>query len=260
MSPDEPVALVLARMTRPRRRAAEAAQQAWLATGARQALDHGGATLAIRAWGLDADRPRALLVHGWESSAGAWHALGPRLVGAGYGVIAVDAPAHGDSGGSVTDVRAMGQAVAAVARAMGPIDAVVAHSLGSPASVFAFAAGLRVRTSVHLAGPSSLLRAFDRAARLARLDEHGARVLRERFMLATGYLPAAMELDRLADGLRHPALLLHDPDDDEVPYHESEALAAAWPQARLAPVAAAGHRRMPESEAVVSRVIDFLGA
>lgn len=260
MAPGEPVELVLARMTQPRRRAADAAQQAWLATGELQGLEHGGARLAIRTWGLDAGRPRVLLVHGWESSAGAWHVLGPRLVQAHYGVIAVDAPAHGDSSGSMTDVRAMGEAVAAVARVIGPIDALVAHSLGSPASLYAFAAGLRVRTSVHLAGPSSLLRAFDRAARLARLDENGARALRERFMLTTGYLPAEMELDRLADGLRHPALLLHDPDDDEVAYRESEALAAAWPQAHLAPVVAGGHRRLPTSEAVASRVIDFLGA
>lgn len=258
MAPDEVVKLVLARMTRPRRTLADPVQAAWLATGVRGDIAHGGEALVVRSWAMDTGRPRVLLVHGWESQAGAWHAAGRRLVEAGYAIVAYDAPGHGDSGGAGTDVRAMGQALAAVARAMGPIDAVVAHSLGSPASLFAFAAGLKVRASVHLAGPSSLLRALDRAAALARLDAHGALALRERFMLGTGYAPAEMELDRLADGLRHPALLLHDPDDEEVPYSESAALAAAWPQARLAPVAAAGHRRLPESDVVVQRILEFL--
>lgn len=259
--PSEDIASqVLARLTRPRRSPVEPHQAAWLVTGEQRELAHAGAKIAVRSWAMEPGRPRVLLVHGWESQAGAWHVLGPRLVAAGYAPVAHDAPGHGASGGAGTDVRAMGQALAAVARALGPVDAVLAHSLGSPATLYAFASGLRVRASVHLAGPSSLLRAFERAAGLACLDAAGARTLRERFMLATGYAPAEMELDRLADGLRHPALLLHDPEDDEVPYAESAALAAAWPLARLAPVVAAGHRRLPESEAVAQRIVDFLGA
>lgn len=259
MAPDEALGLVLARLTRPRRSAPSSEQAAWLAGGARHDLDHGGGTLAVYRWDAAPAAPTVLLVHGWESRAGAWHVLGPRLVEAGYGVVAFDAPAHGASTGSVTEVRGMGQAVVAVARRCGQIDAVIAHSLGSPASLYAFAAGLRVRASVHLAGPSSLLRALDRGAALARLGEAGGRALRERFMLATGYAPAEMELARLADGLRHPALLLHDPDDGEVPYADSAALAAAWPHARLAPAAGVGHRRILDDEGVATRAVAFLG-
>jgi pimeloyl-ACP methyl ester carboxylesterase len=54
----------------------------------------------------------------------------------------------------------------------------------------------------------------------------------------------SMELRALADGLRHPALLLHDPADREVPYGESCALAKAWRGAKLVDMAGAGHRRI----------------
>ncbi|WP_020653429.1 alpha/beta fold hydrolase [Massilia niastensis] len=255
--------LLLQRMTRPRRMPLGEAQAALLAQAERLAFTVEGATLAGHAWGGTGPgevRPRVLLAHGWESRAAAWHAFVPVLAAAGWQVVALDFPAHGDSPGAATDVVAMGKALVTVGSRLGRVDALVAHSLGSPASLYAFAHGLDVAASVHLSGPASLVRALERAERHARLPPPAAALFRARFEDRLGHPAATMDLERLAHGLRHPALLLHDPEDPEVPYAESEALAAAWPQALLEPAPGAGHRRIIEDAALARRAAAFLGA
>lgn len=67
-----------------------------------------------------------------------------------------------------------------------------------------------------------------------------------------------MELSHLARGLRHPSLLLHDPEDREVPYEESRKLGAAWPLSTLHAVSGVGHRRILGDRSVVGLSADFL--
>lgn len=253
---------VLARMTRPRRQPLDEEGRLLLLEGVRHEVWHDGRMLVVHTFGdarpdpeSGALRRRALLVHGWESRAAGWHVLVRRLVAEGWHVTAFDAPAHGESAGEATDVVAMGRALLDVGEWLGPIDAVVAHSLGSPASLHAFAHGLRTGSSVHLAGPSSLVRALDRTACAVRLD--GAS-LRARFEALTGLDAADMELERLAAGMRHPALLLHDPLDPEVHWPESAALAKAWDGAQLEAANGVGHRKIVGDSAVVERIVGFL--
>jgi pimeloyl-ACP methyl ester carboxylesterase len=64
--------------------------------------------------------------------------------------------------------------------------------------------------------------------------------------------------DLVAPRLAVPALLLHDPSDDETPFSETVELAAAWPGARLVPVAGLGHRRLLRHPSTVSATLEFL--
>jgi pimeloyl-ACP methyl ester carboxylesterase len=57
----------------------------------------------------------------------------------------------------------------------------------------------------------------------------------------------------------HPALLLHDPTDREVPFAEAEFLAAAWPTAALTPIDGVGHRRIMQSGAAIDRAVRLIG-
>lgn len=253
---------VVGRMTRPRRQELDEAGARLLLEGVRDEVWHEGRLLVVHTFGearpdpvTGAARRRALLVHGWESRAAAWHVLVPRLVAEGWHVTVFDAPAHGESGGETTHVVAIGQALLAVGAWLGPVDAVLAHSLGSPAALHAFAHGLRTGASVHLAGPASLIRAIERTACALRVD---GQALRARFEALTGVDAADMELERLAAGMRHRALLLHDPLDPEVHWSESVALGNAWDGALLEAANGVGHRRIIGDDAVVDRIIAFL--
>ena len=76
--------------------------------------------------------PRVLLAHGWGSHAGRLTPFIPRLVRAGFGVSAFDAPGHGESRGRFASLPEFVDALMLVARSVAPV-AFLGHSLGAAA-------------------------------------------------------------------------------------------------------------------------------
>lgn len=213
-------------------------------------------TIVTWSWGHQG--PRVLLVHGWESRASHWHAWVHPLLRAGFQVTAVDNLAHGASTGDAANALLWGQGLIAIQQAFGPIHATIGHSAGSAATLYAFAHGLKVDASVHISGPSSLRRVatgFALAMGLAREDIAAFRIGLEAQL---GFPMAEMDIPALQAGLRHPALILHDPQDKEVPFTESLALNGAWPLSQLISVEGVGHRRILRSPEVIAQVVGSL--
>lgn len=235
----DPVLAMLHAMTRPQRRPGSTEEKHALAGAIRHTVEHRGLSLAAWSWGSGVP---VLLLHGWESRASHMASFVPELLRSGLRPIALDAPGHGESGGDTTNVVDYGQAVVAVAAHFGPIGGVIAHSVGSAAALHAYAQGVRVHASVQICGPTSLRRVLRRGGKAAGLDI--AEVARLEVLMAeqTGLPLEAMELTSLRSGMTHPALILHDPDDRELPVSESHSLAVAWPGSTLSLVAGLGHR------------------
>jgi len=203
---------------------------------------HKGHRLAVWRWGTEG--PLVLLVHGWDSRASHLGAFVEPLLAAGYRVLAFDGPGQGDSEGVRSNVVDLGQAILDVVEATGPVSAAIGHSMGSAALLYAFAHGLETRATVHIAGPSSLRGVLIRTAAMLELNMEQGRELISLMEGETGLPVDDMELSALAQGLRHPALILHDPEDREIPFGESERLNTAWAQATLHPMPGLGHRRI----------------
>lgn len=199
-----------------------------------------------------------LLVHGWESRAA--HLVGflLGLRAAGFRVAAFDAPAHGDSEGEKGHVAEMGKAVLAAREALGKVDGVIAHSAGSPAALYAMTHGLRVDASVHISGPASFERVLQRFAAACGLDEQGYIRFRSMVHEELGIDPQVLEEDAIVNGLSHPALLIHDEGDKEVPFEESSRLHARWTGSELMRVAGLGHRRIIQDMEVIKAAVSFL--
>src|SRR5690606_34599252 len=58
-------------------------------------------TISIKTYCWSGKKDTVLLVHGWESNAFRWKDLIEILKAADYNIIALDAPAHGDSGSKI---------------------------------------------------------------------------------------------------------------------------------------------------------------
>lgn len=239
----------------PERVALSAAEKAALAGAAEPPLRHEGLKLAR--WTLGAG-PRVVLVHGWNSRGS--HLLGfvQPLVDAGFAVTLFDLPGHGDSGGHAASVVHAGRALRTVMTTLGNVHAVIGHSMGSAAALLAFAHGLQVKRSVHLAGPSSLtpmVKGIAKAQGLGPADAAAFAGWVEGFI---GTRIGCVDLERLQHGLRHPGLIVHDAEDRTVPFAASQALHAAWPGSRFAPVTGLGHRRLLADTDVIARSVAFI--
>ncbi|MFZ6645133.1 alpha/beta hydrolase [Undibacterium sp. TJN25] len=246
--------------THPKQKALSDAEQQLLDQGQRSSIAHEGGHLFAWKWGDDQSAAgRVLLAHGWESRASHWGAFIPALLAAGFQVCAFDMPAHGESFGKQADVVSFGRATVSAAAHFGPLLATIGHSAGSPATLYAFAHGVQVDRSVHISGPSSLVRMLGMLEN-GMLPAELRQEFRDRFETYLGQPATAMDTSSLQHGLRHPALLLHDSEDAEVPYAEAVALQQAWPQATLEAVQGLGHRRILKDQAVIERVISFLKA
>src|SRR2546426_7719414 len=222
--------------------------------GHRFRLTGDGPELAVWDWG---DGPTVLLVHGWNGNAAQLAGLAPPLLRAGYYVAAPDLPAHGVSAGTHTNVRAMADALLRLGRRVGPVHAVIAHSLGAAASVIALAEGLGASRAVLIAPPADLPRYARQFARAVGLSPRSTSGLVARLDVALGGREA-FDLLRLAPSQTARTLVLHDPADREVPLADAQALARAWPGARLEMLEGAGHTRALRHPDVISRAVGFV--
>ena len=240
-------------------------EKAWegpaLADARRRTVAAETGPVAVYEWG-PAAAPAVVLVHGWEHRASFWRAWVAPLQAAGYRVVALDGPAHGSSEGRRVTLTDFGGAVQAVVDTVGEVRAIVAHSFGA-ASV----AGMPVQ----LPGGAPL-------PRLVLISPpEGPRVVARRFADFL-HLPADLvtrfarhieqETGRPADSFAVAAagpgtgaaqvLVLHDEQDDVIPFVEGRNIAADWPGARLHATRGLGHNRILRDAEVVRLAVEFI--
>jgi pimeloyl-ACP methyl ester carboxylesterase len=213
--------------------------------------------LAATAWG---DGPTVLLAHGWGSRGTHWGAFVPPLVEAGFRAVAVDAPAHGDSPGRHANALAFALGLLDAGRTLGPLAGVVGHSFGAGATGIALNRGLAARRAVYLSGPASLAALIARWGLSEGLTAAELPAFTRLIERRVGEPVAGLDVVRLAEALTAPVLVIHDRGDLEIPVAEAEAVAAAWPGARLLLTERFGHRRILIAPAVVRSAVAFLAA
>ena len=222
-----------------------------------------GRTVAGETWG---EGPPVYLVHGWGGWRGQLDAFAAPLAMAGHRVVAFDALGHGDAdpgpeGPGRSTILELADSLAAVVAAHGPAAAVVAHSLGATATAYAMHDGLPVGRVVFvapMADPLPYTRTF--ASRLGFGERTRTRLVR-RIERRVAMPLSAFSVPDLARTMATPPLLLvHDRQDAETGWSDSEAIARAWPGARLVTTSGLGHRRILRDPAVVAEVTGFVGS
>jgi pimeloyl-ACP methyl ester carboxylesterase len=220
-------------------------------------VEHRGRNLASWRWG-PLDAPAVLLAHGWGGHAAQLRGFVPRLLAAGFRVIAYDQPAHGLSEGRLTGLPDFAGALAAVIAHHGGVERVIAHSLGGVAVAYAHANGLALERVVLMSPPSDLVGYSRRFARWFWMPEPLRRAMQAAIEERFGVRWTEFELARLAPRLKAPALVVHDRNDAFVPWKQGAALARAWSGARLLSTAGLGHGRILEDDAALGAAVDFI--
>jgi len=235
-----------------------AAARAALASSQHSTVTVAGVPLAVYAWG---DGPCVLLVHGWSGRGTQFGALGRALASAGYRAVAFDAPAHGRTPGRRTDICAIADAIRGMAASLGGIDALVAHSFGCTCAALALRAGLQCRRVVCVSPPATVEWMVASFCDVLELGAAARAWLVGR--LETRFGPdvdARLSTDMNARFLSQPALVLHDDDDQDVPWQQGAMVARAWPRARFERTRGLGHRRILNDSETIAAMVDYISA
>ena len=146
----------------------------------------------------------------------------------------------------------------ALAREIGPFNAAVGHSFGAAAVTLAIDEGLDVARAVLIAPPLGPTYFVERMCRFLRVPRERTAGIETELMRMVGRPMADLDADRVAARLAQPALILHDPNDDEVPFAHGAAIARAWAGSTIVPATGEGHYRILKSPATIGRTLGFL--
>lgn len=199
-----------------------------------------------------------LLLHGWESNASRWELLLPHLDDPSIRILAIDAPAHGLSGGKFNLPR-YAALVNSVVKSYAP-KAIVGHSLGGiTAMYFAYryaGAAADIQKLVLLGTPADFSPIVNNYTRLLRLGMRSRGLFSAYFQREFSYLPEEFTAREFAKNLEIPGIIAHDILDDIVLPVEAQKIAEVWKQGKLITTKGFGHSL--HDEALYAEIREFL--
>jgi pimeloyl-ACP methyl ester carboxylesterase len=211
-----------------------------------------------RFWVWGEEDKAILLVHGWQGRGSQLGHLVAPLREKGFRVILWDAPAHGSSEGTRSNLVASGTALAHFWASQHGVTGVITHSFGGLTSALALQRGMRIKKLVLIACPSSMQGVFDRFKVFTRLSTRSARDFQLRVEREAGSPISDVEASRLAGSAFLPhALAIHSEDDADVPHTETAGWMKIFPQSRLMLVQKLGHRKILAEAGVIKACVEF---
>jgi pimeloyl-ACP methyl ester carboxylesterase len=217
----------------------------------------GDKSIATYQWGQKG--PTILLVHGWSGRGTQLGPFAEALVDSGFHVVSFDAPAHGKSSGKQTNIYEIAETISALDKLYGPFKAVITHSFGGPCLAIAMKEGLKTTRVVNISPPSQtagLVKKFTDALTLpGNVENELIRCIEKNFGEGVWH-DSSMENN--VQNLDTPALVIHDVDDVDVPWHEGQSIAKAWSEVRFIKTSKLGHRRILRDPATIKATVDFV--
>jgi pimeloyl-ACP methyl ester carboxylesterase len=247
-------------------------------------LDVNGAAVYAYSGGkaFDAALPCVVFIHGAENDHSVWVLQSRYLAHHGFGVLALDLPGHGRSGGTpLPSVEGIADWIPAVLDAAGvQAAALVGHSMGSLVALECAARHAARVTKIALLGSAFPMKVSDDLLAATRDDEARAQdmvniwshaaiahypsnpgpgfwVMGEGLRLMQRQRPGVMHVDfaacnayangeAAAKAVKCPALLIVGRRDVMTPPRATQAIAAALPAVRTVEIAGSGHALMAE--------------
>lgn len=203
-----------------------------------------------------------LLLHGWGSHAARFGSFVEPLLAAGYRVVGIDAPAHGESTGKRSDLAQFRAALQRALQEFAPVVGIVAHSMGASAAVWQLAEEPHadLRALVLLGMPRDVGYMMESFALILDLRPDVKQRLIEQFTRRFGDPPGAFSAHRFAARLGVPTLVLHDEGDDVAPLEHAVEFTALTPGGTLRTTRGLNHSGALRDAAIIDEIVNFIGA
>ena len=198
-----------------------------------------------------------VLLHGWESNSFRWKSLIETLQKENYNIIAIDAPAQGNSSGKYLNVPLYTACAKDIINVHKP-SIVIGHSLGGMTAIYHQLEYNNpcVEKIIALGPPSELsffMKSFQATLGFSdkfmnRMDEY----LKERF----GFHAKEFSVSKFAKSMTADGLLILEKNDNLAPYKYSKRIADNWKNCELFTVENIGHSL--QSPIVDQKITSFL--
>lgn len=200
---------------------------------------------------------KILLVHGWESNASRWEKTLPHLQKTGSTIIAIDAPAHGQSSGKEFNVPLYATFINKTVEKYQP-DIIIGHSIGGAACVYHqyLFPNTSINKMVILGAPSDLKTLIDNYVSMLSLNTKMFSLLENRFLTHFNFKLEDFSGQKFASEFNISGLVAHDISDDVVSFEEGKKIASTWKNSQFIETKGLGHG-MHDDE-LYQKVIEFL--
>jgi pimeloyl-ACP methyl ester carboxylesterase len=205
-----------------------------------------------------------LVLHGWRSRTEYMRSLIEAYRDAGFRVLSLDLPGHGGSAGRRLNLATAVRAAHVAGEWFGPFAAIVGHSFGGSVAVNAVAGSitgippLAASKLVLIAAPSSMPVLFNDFGRYLNLGPRIQSALAEEVRRIAGRPLDEFTGSRQLAETPVPTLVIHAPDDREVPASHADLFAQAGDHVRLRWAPGLGHRRILSDPDIVEDALGFV--
>jgi len=198
-----------------------------------------------------------LLLHGWESNSFRWKSLIKLLQKEDYNIIAIDAPAQGNSSGKYLNVPLYTDCANDIIKAHKP-SILIGHSLGGMTAIYHQFKHYNpnIKKIIALGPPSELsffMKSFQMTLGLSdkfmiKMDSY----LKKRF----GFYAKQFSVSEFAKAIKNEGLLILEKRDKLAPYKYSKRIADNWVNCELYTVENIGHSL--QSQSIDYKIINYL--
>ena len=242
---------------RPRGRRYTDSETAYLAQAdVAHQIDFKGRQITVYEWQPEAQH-RVLLLHGWESNAARWQPLIKRLLAAGYGVVAPDAPAHGASEGKMLHMIRYSQLIAQVVEQWQP-QTLIGHSLGGSAGCLYCTRHPEtpLQQLIIMGVPSEFDQLADYYGNILGLSVRMRSILEQRFEARFQMTYEEVSVVGFCAQIDLPALVIHDEHDELSSANDARMYAEVLDDSELLITNGLGHSL--QGEVVYQSILDYL--
>jgi len=232
-----------------------------LASANRETIHVNNLNIAVYLWQHKSIKPKAklLFIHGWSGRGTQIVHYIQALNNQGYQVISFDGPAHGNSAGRQTSLLEMTDVVLTMEKHYGHFDAAITHSFGGMILLYAMRSGLTLDRAALICPAKNFQVILENLQRILALPDSVMQAVKRKTSALYGQVTQdAINTVHNAKHIHCKGLLIHDEDDLDIPWQNSEEIANAWSGAQFVKTSGLGHRRILQDEKVRQRILHFL--
>jgi pimeloyl-ACP methyl ester carboxylesterase len=201
---------------------------------------------------------KVLLVHGWSGRGTQLVKIADKLIEMGYSTISFDAPAHGKSPGKTSLMLDFIESILELEKKYGEFDHAIGHSLGGMSILNATKQGLNLKKAIIIGSGDSINDILLDFVSKLHLKPEIAYLMRISFEKTFQESMESYSGATAAKKVLVPMLVIHDKQDEDVPYKASINIHNNLKNGALFLTENLGHRKILGNDVVISKIQEFL--